>query len=53
MDKVKPITHDDKGKLVGELGLLCVGKHRTSQAVKASVQGWHCFCWKAPQETHN
>lgn len=26
MDKVKPITHDDEGKLVCELGFLCMGK---------------------------
>lgn len=52
VDKIKPITHDDKGKLVCELGLLCVGKHRTSQAVRASAQGWHC-CSKAPQETQD
>lgn len=26
MDKVKPITHNDEGKLVCELGLLCFGK---------------------------
>lgn len=26
MDKVKPITHNDEGKLVCELGLLGIGK---------------------------
>lgn len=41
VDKVKPITHDDEGKLVCELGLLCVGKHKRSQEVRASAQGWY------------